>query len=163
MKKVDKYRRIETYAKLFLGKHEEEIKAKFKVEEIGVRTLYIVVSSLGVIPKETTTDFRKLMNGAGKATRTLIKLYLRRMSLAAVKGSFQIYTNPREDIINRLTPREIDFNDIFNQEEEIQEGMLTLNEELGELDNLIPEDVRGVNDRDNIGVYDRPEFRRADD
>jgi hypothetical protein len=107
-------------------------------------TLYIVESSLGVIPKETESNFRKLMNGAGKATKTLMKLYLRRMSLAAAKGSFQIYTNPREDITDRLDPREIDINEIFNQEEEIQESMMSFNEELGEIDNSIPEDVQGV-------------------
>jgi hypothetical protein len=162
-KKVDKYRKIESYALLLLGKHKEEIQAKFKVDEIGVRTLDIVVSRLGVIPRETVIDFRRLLNGAGKITRTLMKLYLRRMSLAAIKGSFQIYTNPREDINDRLTPREIDINDIFNQEEEIQEAMWTLNDQLGEIDNLIPEVIRGVDDRDELGVYERPEYRRNDD
>jgi hypothetical protein len=154
---------IERYAKLMLDKHQDEIKAKFKVDEIDVRTLYIVVSSLGVVPKETAKDFRKLMNGAGKATKTLMKLYLRRMSLAAIKGSFQIYTNPREDITDSIDPRAIKINDIFNQEEEIQEGMMVLNEELGEIDNLIPEDVQEDNDRDELGIFERQEFRREDD
>jgi hypothetical protein len=161
-KKEDKYRMIERYAKLMLDKYQDEIKAKFKVDEIDFRTLYIVVSSLGVVPKETAKDFRKLMNGAGKATKTIMKFYLRRMSLAAIKGSFQIYTNPREDIRDLLDPRAIDINDIFNQDEEIPEGMMVLNEELGEIDNLIPEDVRGVNDRDDLGVFDRPAFRREE-
>jgi hypothetical protein len=85
------------------------------------------------------------------------------MSLAAIKCSFQIYTIPREDISDRLSPREIDIKDIFNPEEEIQEGMMILNEELSEIDILIPEDVRGVEDRDELGIYQRLEYRREDD
>jgi hypothetical protein len=65
-KKQDKYRMIERYATLLLGKQEDEIKAKFKVDEIEIRTLYIVVSSLGVVPREKMNDFRKLKSGAGK-------------------------------------------------------------------------------------------------
>jgi hypothetical protein len=41
--------------------------------------------------------------------------------------------------------------------------MMILNEELGKFDNLIPEDVQGVNDRNDIVVFQRPEFRREDD
>jgi hypothetical protein len=37
-KKEDKYRKIEKYTLLLVGKHKEEILAKFKVDEIGERT-----------------------------------------------------------------------------------------------------------------------------
>jgi hypothetical protein len=46
---------------LLFQKHQDAIKRIYEVEDIQIRTLYIIVSSLGVVPKETVSDFKKML------------------------------------------------------------------------------------------------------
>jgi CRISPR/Cas system type I-B associated protein Csh2 (Cas7 group RAMP superfamily) len=60
-RKSDKYKAIEENMKNWLGMYKEEIKQKYHLEKIDVKTYYIVISSLGVLQTQTYRDFNKLL------------------------------------------------------------------------------------------------------
>jgi hypothetical protein len=51
---------------------------------------YIVVSSLGILPQETETDFGNLLHLASQGKRKTLKLWMKRVINQAIRGSFDI-------------------------------------------------------------------------
>jgi hypothetical protein len=74
----------------WLGFYSDEIKNKYNVTKIEVKTHYIVISSLGVLQKDTFSDFIKLVNYRGTGKRQIAKNWARRMVMQACRGSFEM-------------------------------------------------------------------------
>jgi hypothetical protein len=76
---------IEADAKKFLMKFDNEIKKTFNVSEVKVETHFVVVYSLGVVPKETTRTLKKMFKINGRTESQMINSLTKRMALAALK------------------------------------------------------------------------------
>jgi hypothetical protein len=72
-RKSDKYEAIEKNMKGWLNMYKDEIKKKYLVERVEVKTFYIIISSLGVLQKQTYNDFLRLLRIKGPGKRQLAK------------------------------------------------------------------------------------------
>jgi hypothetical protein len=70
--------------------YKDEIKKKYLVEKIEVKTFYIIISSLGVLQRQTYNDFLRLLRIKGPGKRQLAKNWVRRLIMQACRGSFEL-------------------------------------------------------------------------
>jgi alpha-glucosidase (family GH31 glycosyl hydrolase) len=88
-----------------------------------------VISSLGVVPKSTYSDFNNLINLKGtKKINTNIDL--KRMSIAAIKGSHAIFANASEEYMAHNGVKQADLVLIFNEQDMIEENLNCLMDEM---------------------------------
>jgi hypothetical protein len=91
-RKEKKYKLIKEEAEKFLGGYDEELKKTFDVSKIRVETHFVIVSSLGIVPQETTKMMKRMFKIQGRTESQTINILPKRMSLAAIKRSHQLYT-----------------------------------------------------------------------
>jgi hypothetical protein len=91
-RKEEKYKLITEEAERFLGRYDEELKKTFNISKIREETHFVVVSSLGIVPKETTRAMKRMFKIQGRTESQTINILTKRMSLAAIKRSHQLYT-----------------------------------------------------------------------
>jgi hypothetical protein len=70
---LDKYEVFEKNMKGWLEMYKEEIRKKYQVDKTEVKTLYIVISSVGVLQAQTYSDFIRLLRVKGPGKRQLAK------------------------------------------------------------------------------------------
>jgi hypothetical protein len=73
-KKEDKYKDIKESMQEWLKMYDKEIKQKFYIDKIEVKSHFIVISSLGMQQKDIYKDFMNVVNLKGKRSRQKAKL-----------------------------------------------------------------------------------------
>jgi hypothetical protein len=110
--------------------YKAEIKKKYQVERIDVKTFYIIIASLGVLQRQTYNDFIRLLRIKGPGKRQLETNWVRRMIMQACRGSFDLCNNANENILKMQHVEDI--SECTDSTEEITDNSLyALNKEMG--------------------------------
>jgi ribosome-interacting GTPase 1 len=78
-KKEEKYKPIIKYAEDGLKRNNEEIRIKYKVQDVKVDCKYIIISNLGVVPDTTVKDVCRIISDDEKEKVRYGKMWLKRM------------------------------------------------------------------------------------
>jgi hypothetical protein len=97
-KKETKYKPITSYAESWLKRNSEEIRIKYKVQEIKVDCKFIIISNLGVVPDTTVKDVCGIISEDEKEKVRYGKMWLKRMVNQVIRGSFDCYINAGKEI-----------------------------------------------------------------
>jgi hypothetical protein len=71
---------------------------KRKVSKINVNCKYIIISSLGIVPKTTEDDVCSIINTEKKEKLRYGRIWLKRMVNQAIGESFECYINAGNEI-----------------------------------------------------------------
>jgi hypothetical protein len=88
---MKKYIRIEAYARTILDNHEQEIIKIYNIKEIQVVTHYIILSSLGVVRKETSKTIRRMFKVRDRVEKHTVNLICKRFYLKRLKELMNLY------------------------------------------------------------------------
>jgi hypothetical protein len=112
-RKEQKYQLIEAKARDLLRKNDAELRRNFHYDRAEVVTHYIVVSSLGVVPKDTFKEVRRICKVRDRDSSQAATIMAKRISIAAIKRSQEIYSGtfskdckPNEVIDPRIEPKD---------------------------------------------------------
>jgi hypothetical protein len=97
-KKMDKYQDIVRDARQWLDRNKDDIAIKYKVIKIEVDCSYIVISNLGMVPKETEGDLCRLLKNDEKEKLRYARMWLKRMINQVIRGSFECYISAGREI-----------------------------------------------------------------
>jgi hypothetical protein len=92
-KKVKKYEPIVSEANKWLEVNLEQIQIKHKVSGVRVEAKYVIISSLGILPKATEDDVCSIVSSDKKEKLRYGRIWLKRMINQAIKGSFECNVN----------------------------------------------------------------------
>jgi hypothetical protein len=106
---VRRREKVRKYSKL-----KEDCSRVFNME---CKLFVVVVSSLGAVPKETEVTLNKML----KCQPRTLSLWLKRMSIAAIRGSMLIFYNMKYRRSERRVPTALDQEE-FSDEEEDEPG-----------------------------------------
>jgi hypothetical protein len=97
---------------------------------IEVDCSYIVISNLGMVPKETEVDLCRLLKNEEKEKARYARLWLKRMINQVIRGSLECYINAGKEITEIDHVVEVNQN-IENTEGSINMNLWALNVEMG--------------------------------
>jgi hypothetical protein len=105
-RKEQKYAVIEEHGRKLIEKNMGFLKdnLKFAFDDTAVVTHYVIISSLGIVPKETYKTVRQLFKVRDRNSSQAAYLIIKRMVVAVLKRSHEIYTNTynRDSYINEV-------------------------------------------------------------
>jgi hypothetical protein len=97
-KKIAKYEPIVMEAKEWLESTIDAIRIKHKVSNVNVKVEFVIISNLGVVPKETERDVCDIVNSDKKERLRLECMWTKRMVNQAIRGSFECYLNVDKEV-----------------------------------------------------------------
>jgi hydroxyethylthiazole kinase-like sugar kinase family protein len=112
-RKEQKCKGIEASARKLLEVNKQSLRNQFHLDDVNVEVDYVVVSSLGVIPKDTHKTIRKITGVRDRDSSQTANLMAKRMSIAAIKRSHEIYTNTvrQDDNLSKVIEVDIEQDD----------------------------------------------------
>jgi hypothetical protein len=128
--KIEKYEPIISETNQRFEANLEQIQIKRKISSVRVEVKYVIISSLGIVMKDTETNVYDIVSSDKKETLRYDLMWLKRMINQAVRGSFECYINADRvaDGLDHVT--EVN-EDITNLDDSIEFNLWSLNEEMG--------------------------------
>jgi hypothetical protein len=145
-----------------LRRNENFLKAVYRVNKVELVTHNVIVSSLGVIPKTTIQAMKKMFKINDRVEIQTINLIAKRMSLATLKRSHDIYTNScrRNNQISNIYNRKISPND--DPEDILEKQLAAVQNEMSATDYAVVGNLnQNVDTMTNINydeLYNPPEY-----
>jgi hypothetical protein len=96
-RKIEKYEPIIKEAAQWLRENSEQICILHKVSDIRVVARYVIISSLGIVPKATEDDVCSIISSEKKDKLRYGRMWLKRMINQAIRGSFECCFNPERN------------------------------------------------------------------
>jgi hypothetical protein len=86
-RKREKYEGIKYMANQLLTSNFEKLKTTYNIDKVEVIVKFIVVSSLGVVPKDTYKTIRRICRVCDRDSSQAANIMAKRMSITAIKRS----------------------------------------------------------------------------
>jgi hypothetical protein len=96
-RKRQKYEGIELMANRMLTDNIQDLKKMYINEKVEEITRFVIVSSLGVVPKDTYKTIRRICKVCDRDSSQAANIMAKRMSIATIKRSQEIYSNTFKD------------------------------------------------------------------
>jgi hypothetical protein len=116
------------------------------VNDIRVETHFVVISSLGVVTKDTERQFRNLLNLRSKnvLNRGIVKGWIKRLIIQAIRGSYEVYNGAAKEL--RDLEHVVDIVPFTEDlEGEVSNLIHAINEEAGYDNNYLVENKKYIN------------------
>jgi hypothetical protein len=126
---VARDKKVKKYEPIVKEENLEVIQIKHKVSSIKVEPKFIIISSLGIVPKATENDMCSIVSSEKNEKLRYGRMLLKRMINQAVRGSFECFVNVDKVVADIDHVTEIN-EDIMNLDNSINMNLWTLNEEM---------------------------------